>query len=70
MLYCNGSVTWQQSLVTAILSASPLPAPPDPAVFTHSLTMTFEGQSYVAGGPTDSYEIDRTSEGPVFGSLR
>jgi hypothetical protein len=70
MLACNGSVTWQQSLVTAILSASPLPAPPDPAVFTHSLTMTFEGQAYRPGSSTDGYDVDRTVAASLAGSFR
>jgi hypothetical protein len=70
LLSCNGTVTWQQSLVTAILSASPLPAPPDPTVFTHSLTMTFEGQTYVAGSSSDGYDIDRTADVPVMRTVR
>jgi hypothetical protein len=59
MLNCNGSVAWQQSLVAAILSASPLPAPPSPTVFTHSLTMSFEGQAYAAGSAIDEYEPEQ-----------
>lgn len=55
MLNCNGTVSWQQSLVAAILSASPLPAPPDPKVFTPSLTMTFMGKTYLADSPSDDY---------------
>lgn len=70
MLNCNGSVIWQQSLVTAILSASPLPAPPDPAVFTRSLTMTFEGQAYTPGSSTDGYDIDRTVAASIVGGFR
>jgi hypothetical protein len=60
MLDCPGSVPWQQSLVTAILSASPLPAPPSPSVFTQSLTMTFEAQTYSPDSVPDEYEIERT----------
>jgi hypothetical protein len=59
MLDCNGSVIWQQSLVAAILTASPLPAPPSPTVFTHALTMTFEGQAYAAGSIADEYELEQ-----------
>jgi hypothetical protein len=70
LLSCNGGVTWQQSLVTAILSASPLPAPPDPAVFTQSLTMTFDGQAYAPEGSADGYEISRVAVDAVIGSLR
>lgn len=70
MLSCNGTVTWQQSLVTAILSASPLPAPPDPAVFTPSLTMAFEGQTFGMGSPLDDYDIDRTAAASMEGTYR
>src|ERR1700729_2868733 len=31
--HCNGTARWQQSLVSAIKTASPLPAPPDPSVY-------------------------------------
>jgi TonB C terminal len=70
MLSCNGSITWQQSLVRAILSASPLPAPPDPAVFTKSLTMTFEGQAYTPGDSTDGYEVEPVSTASISGPSR
>ncbi|MGC4029457.1 MAG: energy transducer TonB [Steroidobacteraceae bacterium] len=52
---CNGSVAWQQSLVSAINAASPLPAPPDTAVFVDAFSMTFRSQGYVAGGPDEGY---------------
>jgi len=35
---CNGTPRWQHSLVRAIYSASPLPAPPDPAVFSATMS--------------------------------
>lgn len=69
ILSCNGTVTWRQSLVAAILAASPLPSPPDPAVFTGSLTLTFEGQTYVAGNSSDGYDIARASTAPIAGTL-
>jgi len=55
---CNGSAAWQRSLVIAIQQASPLPAPPDPAVFTNALTMTFTGFGYRPDSPADDYEIE------------
>jgi hypothetical protein len=58
MLNCNGSVAWQQSLVAAILSASPLPAPPSPMVFMRALTMTFSSFEYTSDSVTDDYEIE------------
>jgi hypothetical protein len=45
LMDCDGSVTWQQSLVAAIERASPLPAPPHPSVFTTALILKFEGRS-------------------------
>lgn len=38
---CNGDSRWQESLVFAIEQASPLPAPPDPSVFSEELMLTF-----------------------------
>jgi hypothetical protein len=48
---CNGDAAWQLSLVQAIQLASPLPAPPDPKVFTHILRMEFRGEP-VSSVPT------------------
>jgi hypothetical protein len=54
---CNGSTAWQRSLVLAIQQASPLPAPPSPTVFSHSIALNFVGLPYIAGAPEDDYEI-------------
>lgn len=56
---CNGSVEWQQSLVRAIVAASPLPAPPSTTVFTNALDMTFESHAYTAASVADDYELAR-----------
>lgn len=56
LMQCNGSPAWQLSLVRAIQLASPLPAPPDPSVFTSVLTLAFEGQPYAPGYREDEYE--------------
>jgi hypothetical protein len=61
LLRCNGSAAWQHSLIMAILTASPLPAPPNPAVFAEALTITFEGRAYTSGVPADDYESVRRS---------
>ncbi len=53
---CNGSAQWQQSLVRAIERASPLPTPPDAAVFSNSILMTFQAQPYVSGSEPELYE--------------
>lgn len=42
---CAGSPEWQQSLVTAIFTASPLPAPPHPGVFVDSFSLVFHAPS-------------------------
>ncbi len=55
---CNGTSAWQKSLVVAIQQASPLPAPPDPAVFSRVMAMTFIGLEFRAGNSTDEYEIE------------
>jgi hypothetical protein len=57
MIACNGSAAWQHSLVMAILAASPLPAPPNPAVFTAVLTMTFSAVEFTTGSADDDYEM-------------
>jgi TonB C terminal len=53
---CNGDARWQLSLVHAIQSASPLPAPPDPTVFTRVLRMNFRAPPYSAQSSQDDYE--------------
>lgn len=55
---CNGSVVWQRSLVMAIKQSSPLPAPPSPTVFSHSVTLNFNGCTYNAGSSEQEYEIE------------
>jgi TonB C terminal len=60
LLDCNGSIAWQRSLVSAIQAASPLPAPPSPSVFTHTLTLTFEGHACAPGSPAEEYELEAT----------
>ena len=46
----------RHSLVRAIQSASPLPAPPDPAVFTQSLNLELEAEPYAPGHGSDGFE--------------
>lgn len=54
--HCNGSAEWQRSLVIAIQQASPLPAPPDPTVFSQSITVSFIGYSYEEKSNVEEYE--------------
>jgi TonB C terminal len=56
LVSCNGDVTWQASLVRAIESASPLPAPPDPRVFSPVLTLEFTSQPYTPGDSPEGFE--------------
>jgi hypothetical protein len=53
---CNGSVAWQRSLVLAIQHSSPLPVPPSPAVFGHTISLNFTGYAYITGSSDDEYE--------------
>jgi hypothetical protein len=60
LINCNGGAVWRQSLVSAIFSSSPLPAPPSPKVFTSALMLTFEGRAYLSGDSSDEYETPET----------
>jgi len=53
---CGNDGRWQQSLVSAIQSASPLPAPPDPSVFRKSLRLSFIGHPWSAQKSAEEYE--------------
>jgi hypothetical protein len=53
---CNGTLRWQLSLVQAIQSASPLPAPPDPNVFANAVSLEFNSGPYIQGLPADGFE--------------
>jgi hypothetical protein len=57
--HCNGDTQWQLSLVEAIQSASPLPAPPNPGVFAQAVTLQFKSQGYSAGGGKEGFEPER-----------
>ncbi len=53
---CNGTIAWQASLVHAIESASPLPAPPDSSVFTKTLTFEMGADGFDRQRSADGYE--------------
>ena len=55
---CNGTPDWQVSLVHAIESASPLPAPSDPAVFTQRLTFEMSSDGFDPKGSADGFESE------------
>lgn len=60
LVECNGSIPWQLSLVHAIEAASPLPAPPNPAVFVHHILLTFRAMLHLAGASDQHYEPPRS----------
>lgn len=47
---CNRNVRWRLSLITAIRSASPLPAPADPSQFRSTLHIVFKSRSLPGRG--------------------
>ena len=56
LLQCNGSTRWKLSLVQAVEAASPLPAPPNLAVFSRHVLLQFRAMAYSAGAQADLYE--------------
>jgi hypothetical protein len=55
---CGAEPRWRRSLIAAIQSAAPLPAPPDPAVFTSSVRMAFMANAFVPGGRQEGFESE------------
>lgn len=56
LLDCNGGSSWKLSLVQAIEAASPLPAPPNPAVFVHHVLLEFRALAYSPAVSAQLYE--------------
>ena len=54
--HCKGTPQWQQSLESAIRTASPLPAPPDPSVYADRLWLTFRSEGFRPDGSADGFE--------------
>jgi hypothetical protein len=54
--HCNGAESWQQSLMSAIRTASPLPAPPDPSVYADRLWLSFESAAFDPAGSAQGFE--------------
>lgn len=52
---CNGTLKWQESLVSAVDEASPLSAPPNPAVFTSHVVLVFRSMGYTQGAPSGQF---------------
>jgi hypothetical protein len=60
LLRCNGEAAWQLSLVNAIERASPLPAPPDPVVFSESIRVSFRSHGFDPSASPEGFEPERT----------
>ena len=58
LVRCNGPARWQTSLVQAIQSASPLPAPPDADVYSDRVTLDLQSATFAPGGSTEGFEPD------------
>jgi hypothetical protein len=54
--HCNGTQRWQQSLLSAIRTASPLPAPPDPSVYADVLWLNFVSRAFEEEGSAQDFE--------------
>jgi hypothetical protein len=67
---CNGTTAWQLSLVRAIESASPFPAPPEPAVFSHTLTFEMTADAFTEGGSAEGYEPLAPDAGKVASAIK
>jgi hypothetical protein len=63
--HCNGTERWQQSLVSAIRTASPLPAPPDASVYADILWLSFSSEGFEEGGSTQGFEPEASQSGLV-----
>jgi hypothetical protein len=66
ILECGQNPQWQQSLVSAIERASPLPAPPHPAVFVNALVLGFRSDvagTVQAGSPNEQSGTSRRQQG-------
>ncbi len=56
LVRCNGTPRWQTSLVQAIQSASPLPAPPDPDVYRSELMLEMQSATFTPGVSPEGFE--------------
>ena len=56
LVRCNGNSRWQTSLVQAIQSASPLPAPPDADVYSAQVMLDLQSAAFVPGASAEGFE--------------
>lgn len=55
---CTVATRWQLSLMQAIQSASPIPAPPDPSVFSRTLRIQFTAEPFSPNASTEGFESE------------
>lgn len=56
LVRCNGNHRWQMSLVHAIQSASPLPAPPDADVYVDRVIVDLQSAAFTPGDSGEGFE--------------
>ena len=61
--HCNGTERWQHSLVSAIRTASPMPAPPDASVYADILWLNFSSEGFEEGRSTQGFEPETRAAG-------
>lgn len=61
--HCNGTERWQHSLVSAIRTASPLPAPPVASVYADVLWLSFSSEAFEEGRSTQGFEPETRATG-------
>jgi len=66
--HCTGSQRWQQSLVSAIRTASPLAAPPDASVYADVLWLSFVSEGFQQGGSPQGFEPEASQTTLVYDS--
>jgi hypothetical protein len=66
---CNEDARWRASLVEAVRSASPLPAPPDRRVFRRTVALAFASAAFVPGGSTQGFEPETLTAMSVSGTM-
>jgi hypothetical protein len=60
--HCNGTERWQQSLMSAIRTASPLPAPPDASVYADVLWLSVSSTPFEEGDSQGFEPESRTKD--------
>ncbi|MGB6604610.1 MAG: TonB C-terminal domain-containing protein, partial [Steroidobacteraceae bacterium] len=64
---CGQDARWRASIVEAVRSASPLPAPPDDRVFRRTLPLSFASAAFVPGGSSQGFEPETLTAMSVSG---